>query len=1199
MNGFRFTRNSRSVVKTAAQLLSVILGLLVFSVPLFSQGGQGTIQGSVFDQSGGAVAGSAVTVTDVARGVSRNLLADSAGEFVASSLNPGTYTVRATANGFKAVEHSGVLVEVGQNIRVDLVLEPGEQSQTVTVTAEIPSINTTDATLGGTVSNSDINSLPLNGRNFDRLLQLRPGVVTSPGATSGVSSTNGRRTGADVLFVEGIPQIELTTAGSTLNGSYKGGGDTNNLLPIDAIQEFSTQQNPKAEYGWRDGSVVVVGVKSGTNSLHGTAYAFGRDGSATDAANPFTHTVTAATLEQFGATAGGPIVKNKIFWFVGYEGLRLKVSDVSVDTVPYSIAEPAAVDPTNELSMVNACNALNPTHAALGAPGNRINGLSAQLAGLNPATCVVTPANNTATGENLFPYMTSTTSNNYVPGLPNTAPLNNGLVKGDWALSEHHHLNGMYYVSKSTSISTSGNLLPQWSSVILNDTQMYDGDWTWTPNSTWVNDLRMGYSYGSNQSAYGDQAINPANPWPSGYGLNTGVTKPLYGGLPNIVISSFNGPGLGVGGRSGIRGPDGEAEFRDSVSYLRGKHSFKFGFEFADAVLDEDPYSQAQGVIKFKTLQAYLTGSFNSASILAGDPSVNRRQHWFAGFVQDDWRLTPRITLNLGLRYEYYAAPTERNNLFGTFNPNVNLATTPAVQQVGAGSSLYIPEKTDFSPRGGFAWDIRGNGKTVLRVGGGLMTSIVPLSALAPIVPWGANFPSLTPPVITTGTNANLHTPLNLSFGPSPAVGINWSPTVNSGGPTVFPIGTAGPSCTPAVPCSTGAPNVNFKQPRSAQWNLDIQRVLAKGLTMDVAYVGNHGFREQHSVDLNFPTAGVGAGWDASAVNTCIASAATNYNKCTPDKAAEAGPYTNTIPYLNYIIQSRSDYYSNYDGLQVTVDQRLSHGLSFLAGYTYSHALDLWSKNSLGSVLPTDPTNLRMDYGNGDNDIRHRFTFSPSYAIPGKKSPGQMLEGWTLSAILVVQGGLPWSPADFTTDDLLGTGENKENYISSNAGIVQAWNYSGPRSAFTSNSTPIPQFTGAAATATCATAATAPYTGNAQLTQLALASLANLGCYAQGGGILTPPAYGTNGNASRNLFRGPSYNNVDFSVSKIWHLKERYSAQFRAEFFNIFNRADFAAPGVDPTAAGFGYATSTPDSSNPVLGSGGPRHIQFGLKLTF
>ncbi len=188
-------------------------------------------------------------------------------------------------------------------------------------------------------------------------------------------------------------------------------------------------------------------------------------------------------------------------------------------------------------------------------------------------------------------------------------------------------------------------------------------------------------------------------------------------------------------------------------------------------------------------------------------------------------------------------------------------------------------------------------------------------------------------------------------------------------------------------------------------------------------------------------------------------------------------------------------------------------------------------------------------------------------------------------------------PLRTATDDLLGTGENKENYISSNAGIVQAWNYSGPRSAFTSNSTPIPQFTRSGLPPPHAQRPRpAPYAGNAQLTQLALASLANLGCYAQGGGILTPPAYGTNGNASRNLFRGPSYNNVDFSVSKIWHLKERYSAQFRAEFFNIFNRADFAAPGVDPTAAGFGYATSTPDSSNPVLSSGGPRHIQFRVK---
>jgi outer membrane receptor protein involved in Fe transport len=234
------------------------------------------------------------------------------------------------------------------------------------------------------------------------------------------------------------------------------------------------------------------------------------------------------------------------------------------------------------------------------------------------------------------------------------------------------------------------------------------------------------------------------------------VTNPFYGGLPNIVISSFSGS-LGVGGRTGIRGPDGEAQFEDAVSYLRGKHAFKFGFEYVDAVLDQDAYGQAQGVIKFSTLQSYLQGTVNTAAILAGDPTVNVRQHWFAGFVQDDWRITQRINLSWGLRYEYYAAPTERDNLLGTFNPNMNPATIPAVQQIGPGQLSFIPEKTDFLPGVGIAWDVRGNGKTVVRAGGGLMSSVVPITALTPQVPWGANFPSIG--VNTTGTSANLHTP--------------------------------------------------------------------------------------------------------------------------------------------------------------------------------------------------------------------------------------------------------------------------------------------------------------------------------------------------------------------------------------------------------------------------------------------------------
>src|SRR6266566_365280 len=367
-------------IKRVLQLLGPIAVLFLISLPLFSKGNQGTIQGTVFDQTGGAIAGAAVSVIDVARGVTRALTTDAAGEYVAPSLLPGTYTVRAETKGFRTVEHAGVLVEVGKTIRVDLTVQPGEQTQTVTVTGEIPEIDTTDSTLGGTVSNAAINALPLNGRNFERLLQLRPGVVTNPGAGAGNASTNGRRTGNDLLLVEGVAQIGPSNGTTTLNSVYRT-GDANSLVPIDAIQEFNTQQNYKAEYGWRDGSVVNVGVKSGTNSIHGAAFAFGRDSSATDAHNFFTPGVaTNATVEQFGAVAGGPIIKDKLFWFMGYEGLRTTLTNPALITIPSDVLMTAAQDPKSQLSMVNACQAVTAAN---------IKPLSAQLAGLDPTTCVV------------------------------------------------------------------------------------------------------------------------------------------------------------------------------------------------------------------------------------------------------------------------------------------------------------------------------------------------------------------------------------------------------------------------------------------------------------------------------------------------------------------------------------------------------------------------------------------------------------------------------------------------------------------------------------------------------------------------------------------------------------------------------------------------------------------------------------------
>ena len=249
---------------------------LVVSAALPAQTTTGRILGTVQDQSGGVLPGATVTITDMQRGVTRTLSADDAGEYVASDLNPGTYKLRAEAKGFKTVERQNILLEVAQDVRIDFSLPAGDATQTITVTEEVPLLNTTSATLGGTLSNETINDLPLNGRNYENLLQLRPGVVRYPGGGFSTTSTNGLRAEDNAYFIEGLFNSEPYSGQGIINGASIA-GDSATILPIDAIQEFNLMENPPAEYGWKPGAIVNVGIKSGTNDIHGTAYAFGRD----------------------------------------------------------------------------------------------------------------------------------------------------------------------------------------------------------------------------------------------------------------------------------------------------------------------------------------------------------------------------------------------------------------------------------------------------------------------------------------------------------------------------------------------------------------------------------------------------------------------------------------------------------------------------------------------------------------------------------------------------------------------------------------------------------------------------------------------------------------------------------------------------------------------------------------------------------
>ncbi|MGC2283141.1 MAG: carboxypeptidase-like regulatory domain-containing protein, partial [Candidatus Acidiferrales bacterium] len=443
-----------------------------------AQSATGRILGNVHDQSGAAIVGATVTITDIQRGVSRTLTTDQAGDYLAPNLVAGMYEVKAEAKGFEAIDRRNIQLEVATDARIDFQLLPGEATQTVVVTAETPMLDSTSSTLGGTLSNQIINDLPLNGRNYENLLQLRPEVVSYPGGGLSTHSSNGVRPEDNMFFVDGLENVEPFTGQSIINGGTLA-GDAATILPIDAIQEFNLQANPAAEYGWKPGAVVNVGLKSGTNSLHGTAYAFGRDDAfgARNYYNPVGTPQTPLSLQQFGTTVGGPIIRNKLFFFGAYEGQRYTVGNSYGISVPETLAQ-STPDPKN--SMPDAITGL----ATAGVP---ISPVSLKLAGCTlgpPVTC---------TGNVFGP--NSTSSPNINSGFPNTQSGDNGMGKIDYQLNSRNTISGLYFFGNSTgTLADKQYVLPQYLTLLHTRAQVANVNWTSTPNSTWVNEVRFGYN---------------------------------------------------------------------------------------------------------------------------------------------------------------------------------------------------------------------------------------------------------------------------------------------------------------------------------------------------------------------------------------------------------------------------------------------------------------------------------------------------------------------------------------------------------------------------------------------------------------------------------------------------------------------------------------------------------------------------------
>ena len=1220
---------------------------------------------------------------------------------------PGTYAVRAEAKGFKIIERQNVLLEARDEARVDLQLQPGGVNEQIIISDAIPLAETNSAEMSVALGSPEISNIPLNGRNFVNLVQLRPGVAAYPGlGSSWYQSANGMRPHDNLYLIQGVYNDDPWTAQPMLNATLAE-GDAGTILSLDSIDEVKIEQDFRAEDGWKPGATVNVGIKAGTNLLHGTAFAFGRD-SAWDAANYFasalppTQRKPPVALEQFGGTVGGPIRKDKAFYFLSFEDQRYSIGSVSTVTTP--VTSPGIGNSRNNLLL--ACQAAldvgTPAEATSGSFG-ALTALSAQIAGITvgpPSSGH--PNGMCAPGSNypgLFPVNPGTNATGSVvtsisESLTDKNQIDAGLAKVTYFLSERNSLNGMYLISPGggtfndePGIQTN----PAWLTSQYGRAQLLAANWTWTPQTGWVNEARVGYSRYYQAFLSQDHNDNPANYDFNGntYHLYTGQTDPLYWGFPVISIRKFTGE-LGTSWPKYLM-PDSVLDLVDHFSYLRGKHAFKFGGEVLDNRSASLSSSAAKGPIHFDQLQDFFNGfpdgppgctagivlehgapcpGGGGAALLVGNLLRHFSFQDFAAFLQDDWRVKPRLMVNLGIRYELNEVPKERNDLQGNFAPNT---FSGFVQSAPGEPGPYSGDHNNLSPRIGFAWDILGGGRAVLRGGGGVIYEQLSLDVAAGI---GNTFGLRAAPTgaLLCGNGTCIPGPgtisvANLNYSGTPVVDgtapgdIPFTWAHNSQTTPLYTFVAAcgdGKTTSPALPsgfeptqCNAFFVDPNLRTPYVSNWNLDLQWSPANNLVVDVGYVGNHGTKFLGMLDINQPVAttanvpGVGVttfgpGYTAVGLGAC--AAAPSLANCAVDPSGEqaARPYNSKYPYLGFIDKMGNFDNSSYNGLQAVIKSRAYRGVTVTVGYTYSHAFGEGSDQGLGggNFLPINSYGSRSRQLNGPTsfDVRHRLTIAGSYAPPGRKGWGQMLEGWSINTVAVIQTGMPWYVSDATTD-FAGTGEINGNPAATQGG---QWNFFGNPKDFTpvhnfANINPaaggytvcddvtitsdcvaptpgIPYFPGSTDLSNSPTANRTCNEKAAGLGPLALASLRLLGCYGLGNSVLIPPPYGGYGETQWNQFYDQGFRNWDFSVTKSFLINERLTAQFRVEFFNILNHPDFGNPSggpaggnaeVDPSFAGqdtgLGVVSATPDvaSGNPVLGSGGPREVQLGLKLVF